>query len=206
MSQVFDMPAIPDVLRLHPRDNVCVAIRPLEAGRPIAVGDKTICLAGPIPMGHKDRAAPLDPNQAVIKYGQPIGVATQAIAAGRWVHTHNVGSASLPAITPRRHRDSAGSDSAHRPHVPGLRRADGKPGTRNYVAVISNCELLGVGEQVRGGALRRRAPRKLSRISTALCRSRTETGCGMQFGGEGHATLNRVMAGIARHPNIGATC
>ena len=25
----------------------------------------------------------------------------------------------------------------------------------------------------------------------------------MQFGGEGHATLNRVLGGIARHPNIG---
>ncbi len=28
-------------------------------------------------------------------------------------------------------------------------------------------------------------------------------GCGMQFGGVGHATLNRVMGGMARHPNIG---
>ena len=197
------MPAIPDVLRLHPRDNVCVAIRPLEAGLQIAAGDKTICLAGPIPMGHKISLAPLDRNQAVIKYGQPIGVATQAIAAGQWVHTHNVGVSEFA-------RDYASATEIPPDPPPigdrtflGYRRPDGKAGTRNYVAVISNVNCSASVSRYVAERFRQSVPRDYPNIDGVIAITHGE-GCGIRFGGAKHESLNRVIGGLARHPNIGA--
>jgi len=43
-----------------------------------------------VPYGHKVAIKPMREGQAVIKYGEAMGVATAAIAIGYHVHTHNV--------------------------------------------------------------------------------------------------------------------
>ena len=48
-----------------------------------------------IPFGHKIAIDDLDAGVEVVKYGEIIGVASESIPAGQWVHTHNVKSARL---------------------------------------------------------------------------------------------------------------
>ena len=45
-----------------------------------------------IPAGHKYALRAIGKGETVIKYGEIIGRATQDIAKGEWVHTHNVRS------------------------------------------------------------------------------------------------------------------
>jgi altronate hydrolase len=47
---------------------------------------------GDIPAGHKFALKEIAKGEYVIKYGEIIGRATQDIACGEWVHTHNVKS------------------------------------------------------------------------------------------------------------------
>ena len=47
----------------------------------------------PVALCHKFALRAIARGEAVIKYGQPIGFAAQAIAAGEHVHTHNLTSA-----------------------------------------------------------------------------------------------------------------
>ena len=42
--------------------------------------------------GHKVALRPIPEGAAVIKFGTPIGRATRSIAAGAWVHLHNLAS------------------------------------------------------------------------------------------------------------------
>ena len=63
---------------LHPADNVVVAVRRLPAGT-VLPGDVTT--REPVPFGHKVATAAIAPGDAVRKYGQVIGVATQPIIA-----------------------------------------------------------------------------------------------------------------------------
>lgn len=73
-------------IRIHPLDNVAVALTDLHAGETVA----GITLREDVPAGHKVALAPLHPGDKVIKYGCPIGHATVEVAPGSWLHTHNV--------------------------------------------------------------------------------------------------------------------
>jgi hypothetical protein len=49
-------------------------------------------LLEPVKLGHKVALSQLQPGDAVIKFGVPIGHATKAISVGAWVHLHNLAS------------------------------------------------------------------------------------------------------------------
>jgi altronate hydrolase len=84
-------------LVLDPRDNVATALYRLEAQAavlPIGTADLApVVLREPVALCHKFALHAIARGEAVIKYGQPIGFAAQAIAAGEHVHTHNLTSA-----------------------------------------------------------------------------------------------------------------
>ena len=84
-------PACPAIV-LDSHDNVATALAPLAAGQAVALEAATVTLAADIPSGHKFALRPIAEGEAVVKYGQPIGRATAAIAPGQHVHTHNVAS------------------------------------------------------------------------------------------------------------------
>ncbi len=92
-------PTDPRLLRLAPEDNVFVVIAPLVAGDQIMIdGSACVCTAT-LPLGHKVAARMITVGEAIIKYGAPIGSATQAIDPGEHVHTHNLKSDYLPTYT-----------------------------------------------------------------------------------------------------------
>jgi altronate dehydratase len=92
----------PRALLLHARDNVAVAVAPLAAGEELELQGVCVTVREPIPFGHKLALRDLGSGGEVVKYGEVIGVATAAIAAGRHVHVHNVSSRRLPGPGERR--------------------------------------------------------------------------------------------------------
>ncbi len=79
-----------DVLQLSSDDNVAVALRALEAGRTVTAGALSVVAVRAIPTGHKIALRPIARGESILKYGQVMGRATEAIAAGEHVHVHNV--------------------------------------------------------------------------------------------------------------------
>jgi len=88
----------PRLLRLHPADNVLTVLAPLPAGERVIVSGSETTIVSSISLGHKLAARPIAMGEKVIKYGAPIGSATQAIARGEHVHTHNLKSDYLPTF------------------------------------------------------------------------------------------------------------
>jgi altronate dehydratase len=80
------------LLRLAPADNVATALEPLQAGAVLELGGLTLTIQEAVPLCHKVALADLEPGEAVVKYGQPIGRTTAAIRAGCHVHVHNMRS------------------------------------------------------------------------------------------------------------------
>jgi hypothetical protein len=84
------------LLRLAPQDNVLTALATLEPGEAVGIDGATVVLAQRVPFGHKLAARPIAAGEKILKYGVPIGSATQPIARGEHVHTHNLKSDYLP--------------------------------------------------------------------------------------------------------------
>src|SRR6516165_11401149 len=77
-------------VHLRPEDNVAVAARHLPPGAEISIDGYTVSLARRIGMGHKIALRPIKKGEAVLKYGQIIGFASEDITPGDHVHVHNV--------------------------------------------------------------------------------------------------------------------
>ncbi len=92
-------PAKHKLLIHQPEDSVGVVIADIRAGEKIT-GIVTVNNArveieaiSDIPLGHKIALKPVGPRESIIIYGNPCGLASQAIARGEHVHVHNMKSA-----------------------------------------------------------------------------------------------------------------
>ena len=83
---LHDTPA----LKLHPADDVAIALTPLGANKRIDIAGQAVRLADDIAAGHKLALRPIEPGQPIRRYGQVIGFATRPIEVGRHVHSHNL--------------------------------------------------------------------------------------------------------------------
>lgn len=82
-----------NILVIHPRDNVGVALRTLAAGEEaIAKGIQGFPALEEIPASHKIALRDISAGEEIIKYGQTVALSTRHIKKGEWVHTHNVES------------------------------------------------------------------------------------------------------------------
>jgi altronate hydrolase len=199
----FDQVAI----RLHPHDDVAIARVNLAAGQAIAKGDGQLVLALTqlVPSGHKFALHAIGAGDPIRRYGQVIGFASRAIQPGEHVHTHNVSVQEFA-------RDYAfGVDVrpvdmlpvAERRTFMGYRRLDGRVGTRNIIAVIStvNCSAHTCREIAHHFTPERLADWPNMDGVIALTHN---SGCASRSGGPDYVLLQRVLAGMASNPNVGA--
>jgi hypothetical protein len=106
----------PRLLRLHPADNVLTVIATLEPGAEISLEVGTVRVPARLALGHKVAARAIAAGEKVVKYGAPIGSATEAIQAGAHVHTHNLTSDYLPTFL---RENQANYFSAHHEPIRG---------------------------------------------------------------------------------------
>src|SRR3712207_6761880 len=66
-------------LRLHPDDDVAIALLPLAPGRKVEVAGQRVRLNAEVGPGHKLALRPIEAGQPVYRYGQMIGFATRPI-------------------------------------------------------------------------------------------------------------------------------
>ena len=84
---------------LHPSDNVLVCCSRVVAGESVVLEGKSVSLHTEINVGHKVARVDIAKGTRIIKYGAPIGSATDDIAFARHVHLHNMKSDYIPSHT-----------------------------------------------------------------------------------------------------------
>ncbi len=196
---------------LHARDDVAIARLPLNRGVKLRLPGQSVAGAALLEVrqrilaGHKVALRALAPGEPVLRYGAIIGFATQPIQPGDHVHSHNLAVGKLRQA----YEYSVGVrpvdvvSSEQRRTFMGYRRSDGRAGTRNYIAILStvNCAASTVRFIQRHFTpdLLRAYPNIDGVIGLTH-----KSGCGMQHGGDAVTQLQRVLAGMALHPNVGA--
>ena len=194
----------PSIIILNGRDNVAVARTALQPGESIHDGSQSILVREVINPGHKLALRPIRSGDPVMKYGEVIGRATEDIAAGAWVHVHNLRAefdsarqyeySTEPKLTDYFSEEEAGM-------FLGYLRDNGDVGTRNYLAVIatSNCASH-VAEEIAHQAQPRFAD---SEFIDGVVAVPHQEGCGHSQGDDTWQ-LERTIAGMIFHPNVGA--
>jgi altronate hydrolase len=189
---------------LRPEDDVAIAKVGLRAGTLLEDAEGALTVRAEIPPGHKIARRAVPEGGPVRRYGQVIGFATTAIAAGDHVHTHNLafGVVERPNEVGIDVRPVQMYPPEAMRHFRGFRRADGRVGTRNYVAIVStvNCSAS-VSQFVkqRFADVTRDYPNVDGVIAVTH-----KSGCAIEESGEDHLALQRVLAGYAKHPNVAA--
>ncbi len=127
-----------DTIKISDNDNVVVALKDLKKGETVTVEKAQLKLQDDIQRGHKIALADIKEREVVIKYGFPIGHATQSINAGSHVHVHNIKTnlgddceyTYNPIDVP-----SAPTDFKNRTFL-GCERRNGKVGIRNELWIV----------------------------------------------------------------------
>ncbi len=193
-------------IRLHPQDDVLIARTQLVSGT-VAEG---IAIKGLIPAGHKIAVHAIAAGSPVRRYNQVIGFASKPIAAGEHVHTHNLDMGPNKGDFARDY--AFGADV--RPEPPrreatfmGIKRADGRVATRNYIGVLSsvNCSAT-AARAIAGHFSRQNNPAALTDFPNVdgVVALTHGTGCGMDSDGLGLQILQRTLTGYATHANFAA--
>ncbi len=203
MARELNGSTVKPVLVLRKSDNVGVSRQPLNAEEVVEVDGRRIEAREAIAPGHKIALLAIAQGSPIIKYGETIATAICDIAQGAWVHTHN----TAPDFSGREYEYATRTrvtdffPPAEVPTFMGYQRGNGDVGTRNYIAVIatSNCSshvVAGIAEQ-----LRHVGP-ETHGVDGVVAISHQE-GCGHSQG-EDTWQLERTIAGMIFHPNVGA--
>lgn len=190
------------VLLLRPGDDVAVALRDLLAGTRFDLDGRLLTVRQDVPRGHKFAVLDVRLRAQVRKYGQSIGRATAPIAAGDHVHVHNLGM-------DRAARDYEFGTARVRPTAPagpvrtfaGYRRASGRAGTRNYVAILTSVNCSASSAKLIADQFRGRALQEYPNVDGVVALTHTG-GCGLVTQSEGAQILLRTLRGYAAHPNV----
>src|SRR6478736_149649 len=191
-------------IRLHPNDDVLIARAQLVGGSEV----DGVAVKGLTPPGHKVAVRSLQAGEPVRRYNQVIGFASRPIAAGEHVHTHNLGVGEGGGNFARDY--AFGADV--KPQAPlreatfmGIKRADGRVATRNYVGILSsvNCSAT-AARAIADHFSRQNHPEALADYPNVdgVVALTHGTGCGMDTEGMGMQILERTLAGYATHANF----
>jgi len=192
-----------DLLLLREGDDVAVALRDLRPGEVVAAGDgASLVASGDVPRGHKVAVTAVAAGRSMRKYGQVIGVATRDIAPGEHVHTHNLGFAEGHLRPPLGgSRIELAVPDGPRPTFRGYRRADGRVGTRNYIAVLTSVNCSASAARMIAAQFPAAALAGYENVDGVIALTH-QSGCGLVPASEGGRTLLRTLRGYAAHPNI----
>jgi len=127
------------VLKIHPKDNVLVALQDLRKGQDIVFNGDSYVLKTDVEAKHKFTTQDLNPGDPVFMYGVLVGKAKEKIETGAKISTANLKHAS----------DEYSLSSVRKTgwHVPeenkwkgktfmGYHRSDGSVGTANYWLIV----------------------------------------------------------------------
>jgi altronate hydrolase len=125
-------------LKIHPADNVFVALTDLKAGETVVVNGEKLILVDDVPAKHKFAQSEINSDGEVFMYGTVVGKATKPIKAGGVIGTHNLKHKAAPYSGRTKTYQWTPPDVSKYKNKTflGYHRADGQVGTANYWLVV----------------------------------------------------------------------
>lgn len=186
------------IFKINPKDNVAIALDDIKAGESFELDGAPLTARQDISRGHKIALCPIDKGACVVKYGYPIGTASESIQTGDWVHVHNVktrlGDLLEYTYTPSFYT----LPQAEQKTFQGYIRQNGKAGIRNEVWIIPTVGCVNAIAKAIEDASQKFCTPQIDGIFSYS----HPYGCSQM--GEDHINTQKALCGLIQHPNAGA--
>ena len=184
-------------IKIHPMDKVAVALGPLDAGSTVFDDGREIVLRENIPRGHKFALTDMEKDEAVIKYGSPIGIMREAAHAGDWIHVHNMKTGLGDILTYTYQKQEYDLPLTEERYFRGFRRNNGKVGVRNEIWIIPTVGCVNnVAE-----AIEKKAQPLIKGSVEAIAAFPHPYGCSQM--GDDQENTRKILSALINHPNAG---
>ena len=195
---------IKQLIQINPADNVAVALQDLAQGQHIECNGTELVIKSAVARGHKIALQMIAPNGQVIKYGYPIGHATQPIGIGEHVHVHNT-KTNLSDINQYQYEPVTTdllpklTDGLADREVRLYRRKNGDIGIRNELWIVPTVGcVVGIARQIQKQFLNRHPDLAIDGVYTF----NHSYGCSQL--GDDHENTKIILQNMVKHPNAGA--
>ncbi len=185
------------ILKIHPADNVVVAIQPMSAGAVFEIDGMHITMLEDVPAGHKIAIRDIKKEENVIKYGFPIGHAKEDKKAGSWMNENNIKTNLAGLLNYEYHpKDVVLNIPDEKRTFMGYKRKDGQVGIRNEVWIIPTVGCV-------NGIVNKLAEKLRAETgSDAIFAFPHNYGCSQL--GDDHENTKKILRDMVHHPNAGA--
>ena len=198
---MLDADTNPPIIRLNENDNVAVARRELEAD--VALPGMNVRTREIVPPGYKVAVRDIAEGEAILKYNTIIGFAARDLQVGEMLHNHNIAFQEFDRdyAHATKFKPVTELPETERATFQGYKRADGRVGTRNFIAIVStvNCSATVVHAVADHFTNERLAAYPNVDGVAAFAHA---MGCGMEMTGEPMDLLHRTLSGYIQHPNV----
>ncbi len=189
------------IIKIHPLDNVAVALQDLDANETVDIDGVTIRLPQPIARGHKFALAPIGEGEMIVKYGLPIGHALSDIAPGQHIHSQNA-KTNLSSLDEYQYQPAFRTLPAQMAdrEIRIYRRANGQVGIRNELWILPTVGCVnGIARQIQQRFLKETfGAEDIDGVHLFT----HPFGCSQL--GQDHVNTRTMLQNMARHPNAGA--
>ena len=193
----------PRLIRVHPLDNVAVAVNPggLPAGTFV---DEGFALIDAVPAAHKVALREISAGAPIVRYGQVIGYAIREIRPGAWVHSDIMDLPEPPAL------DAVPLATAIPPEPPplsgatfeGFLNADGSVGTKNLLGITTTVQCVAPTVEFAVRRIKQELLPRYPNVDDVLAITHPY-GCGVAINAPGADIPIRTIRNLSLNPNFG---
>jgi galactarate dehydratase len=189
-------------IRVDRRDNVGIIVHPEGAAAGAVMADGVVARER-IPQAHKVALGDVAAGEAVVRYGQTIGIANRAIGAGSWVREEMLELPDAPAL------DALPLATAVPEALPaldgytfeGYRNADGSVGTKNILGIATTVHCVAPTVEYAARRIRTELLPRFPNVDDVAAVTHSY-GCGVAIDAPGAAVPIRTLKHISLHANL----
>lgn len=203
-SSVSPIGSAPLCIRVHPRDNVAIAVADdgLASGIQIPNGPT---LLEKIPQAHKVALSGIEAGQPVMRYGYTIGLANRTIRAGAWVREEML---DVPKAPPLHELPLATAPPPPQPALTsytfeGYGNTDGSVGTKNILGITTTVQCVAPTVDYAVRRVKSEILPRFPNVDDVVAITHTY-GCGVALDSPGSEIPIATLRHIGTHANLGA--
>jgi galactarate dehydratase len=196
---------VPRYIQMRPHDNVAIVVN--ERGLPAGTQfNPYLKLIEDIPEAHKIALVDIEAGAPIIRYGAVIGIATEPLAGGSWVHEGRMRPPSAPSLDdlPLPSYPSSPPPPVECRTFKGFLNDDGSVGTKNILGITTTVQCVAATVDFAVKRIKSEILPRYPYVDDVISLTH-DYGCGVAIDAPGAEIPIRTLRNLCLNPNLGGS-